>query len=134
MTMLAEPLRSLCAIYLKASARHSLSVSLRFQPPQNITAAREASRSIDPTEQSRQFIGVDGKTKRYVIHNASISGPIRDVDGSPNHSTASFLGPREVSFAQVIVTSNAKLPDLVISKLSSPHGQVYGRCTHARHF
>ena len=77
---------------------------------------------------------MDGKTKRYVIYNASISDPISDVDGSPNHSTASFLGPRKVSFAQVIVTSNAKLPDLVISKLSSPHGQEYGRCTHARHF
>jgi len=24
--------------------------------------------------------------------------------------------------------------DLVISKLSSPHGQVYGRCTRAKHF
>jgi len=24
--------------------------------------------------------------------------------------------------------------DLVISKLSSPHGQAYGRCTRARYF
>ena len=63
---------------------HSLLVpSLRFQPPQNITAVREVSRIIDPIKQRRQIVGVDGKTKRYAIYNASISDPISDIpDGS----------------------------------------------------
>ena len=52
---------------------HSLLVpSLRFQPPQNITAVREVSRTIDPI-----------KKKRYAIYNASISDSISDIpDGS----------------------------------------------------
>ena len=81
---------------------HSLLVpSLRFQPPQNITAVREVSRTVDPIKKRDMRF----TTRRLVI--LSVISPM-------GHSTASFLGHREVSFVQVIVTnatSNATLPD-----------------------
>ena len=91
MTMLTEPLGSLRDLLESIRKRlwHSLLVpSLRFQSPQNITAVREASRTIDPIKQRRQFVGVDGKTKRYAIYNASVSDPISDI---PNGSLDSLI-------------------------------------------
>lgn len=47
-------------------------------------------------------------------------------------SDCNFLSQK--AFETVVKDQGNLKADVVISRLSSPHGQVYGRCTCARHF